>query len=431
MPSLVIVASLPVVHVVSGLICCFLDVLDRVNLYLYTVNNLESIMAGYLISNNSVLQIAIDICLEDDSDDEHLFDEVPQRRPRFIQERKNHFEDLDDVDFVRRFRLSKQSALKVLELIEASLEFPSDKNDSVAPINQLLLALRYYATGATQIAAADFSGVSEPTANRIIHRVSIAIALLYDQHIFFPRNNHEREKTMLGFYNIARFPRVLGAIDCTHIKICSPGGEEAERFRNRKNYFSLNCQAICNANLEFLDLVARWPGSAHDTTIFDHSVQRGYFEAERHGRDMLLVGDGGYPSRKYLMPPLQDPDPNIREEQLYNESQIRTRNPVERMFGVWKRRFPVLALGISVRLRNVPQIIVACAVLHNILRRDGDPEPPDDPALQLPMPWEELIARGQQNCVLNERERRRAITDPHRRSLIHTYFRSLAQNNGN
>jgi len=32
-------------------------------------------------------------------------------------------------------------------------------------------------------------------------------------------------------------------------------------------------------------------------------------------------------------------------ENLYNESQIKTRNVIERFFGVWKRHFPVMALG--------------------------------------------------------------------------------------
>lgn len=31
-----------------------------------------------------------------------------------------------------------------------------------------------------------------------------------------------------------------------------------------------------------------------------------------------------------------------RAEELYNESQIRTRNVIERVFGVWKRRFPTI-----------------------------------------------------------------------------------------
>lgn len=47
------------------------------------------------------------------------------RRPRFIQERSDYFADLDDVDFCTRFRLSKRSALQVLDLIDHRLEFPA------------------------------------------------------------------------------------------------------------------------------------------------------------------------------------------------------------------------------------------------------------------------------------------------------------------
>lgn len=60
-----------------------------------------------------------------------------------------------------------------------------------------------------------------------------------------------------------------------------------------------------------------------------------------------------------------------RGEELYNEAQIRTRNCIERTNGVWKR-FPVLALGINVKLSMVESIIVATAVPHNIARHFGD-----------------------------------------------------------
>ena len=67
-----------------------------------------------------------------------------------------------------------------------------------------------------------------------------------------------------------------------------------------------------------------------------------------HYRDAVLLVDGGYASTHYMMPPLENPrDP---QEHLYNEAQIRTRNCVERMFGVWKRRFPVLARFLGFRL---------------------------------------------------------------------------------
>lgn len=233
----------------------------------------------------------------------------------------------------------------------------------------------------------------------------------------------------MEFYRIARFPRVIGAIDCTHVKICSPGGDHAEYYRNRKGYFSLSVQAIVNANLEFLNLVARWPGSAHDQTIFDHSLVRARFETNTYG-DSILLGDSAYSERKYCMTPL--PNPQTRDEARYNESQIRTRNPVERVFGVWKRRFPVLALGMNVRLQNVMPIIVATAVLFNILRRRNEPDAPDDANIQLPldnfgvpMPWERIIENGQMDA--QNGEPRNNVNDPHRQAIIHDYFRTLNQ----
>lgn len=49
------------------------------------------------------------------------------RRPRWIRERNNFFDDYDDVDFVTRFRLSKTSFLNVLQEIEDRLEYPSER----------------------------------------------------------------------------------------------------------------------------------------------------------------------------------------------------------------------------------------------------------------------------------------------------------------
>jgi hypothetical protein len=53
-------------------------------------------------------------------------------------------------------------------------------------------------------------------------------------------------------------------------------------------------------------------------------------------------------------------------ENLYNESIIRTRNVVERQYGVWKRRFPILSTGIRLSLQRALTVIVATTVLHNI-----------------------------------------------------------------
>lgn len=90
-------------------------------------------------------------------------------------------------------------------------------------MQQFLLTLRFYATGSFIISAGDFAGVSTTSAYRIIHRVTNAIARLQQHIIKFPTTNNEIKKEQLGFYKIARFPRVVGCIDCTYVRVQSFG----------------------------------------------------------------------------------------------------------------------------------------------------------------------------------------------------------------
>jgi hypothetical protein len=93
------------------------------------------------------------------------------------------------------------------------------------------------------------------------------------------------------------------------------------------------------------------------------------FEARDFG-ESAIVGDSDYPSKQYLMIPLVQT--RTEAENLYNESQIRTRNVVERSYGVWKRRFPGLALGIKLKLSTTQAVVVATAVLHNIACEENE-----------------------------------------------------------
>ncbi|KAJ8983281.1 hypothetical protein NQ317_010531 [Molorchus minor] len=272
------------------------------------------------------------------------------RRPKIIRFRPNHFEEWDDHDFFVRFR-----------------------NYCLTPQNQLMLALRFYATGSFLSVAADFCGVSKSTASKTVRRVSKAIAALREHYIKMPQTNEEVRECRQAFYNIARFPRCIGAIDCSHIKIQSPGGNNAEIYKNRKQFFSLNVQTVADANLKIEDIVCRWPGSAHDAHIFRNSVICQSFE-NGNFEDSLIVGDSGYPIKPYLITPLHEVR-NIADN-LFNESLIRTRNVAERIYGVWKRRFPGLALGLRLKLDTIQAMTVATAILHNIARNNNEVEPP-------------------------------------------------------
>ena len=229
-----------------------------------------------------------------------------------------------------------------------------------APHIRLLVALRFFATGHFQMTDGDLMQLHQATVCRIVHSVSKAIAKRRSHFIQFPSDTTAVMEQKRSFYNENGFPGVIGLIDCTHIKIKSPGGDSAEVHRNRKGIFSINVMMVCDYSMKFTNIVARWPGSTHDARIYTSSRLSCTMETA----DGILLGDSGFPCLPHLMTPILNPvtDP----ERKYNRSLIATRIKIERAFGVWKQRFRCLSIPMRTRLDNTLVIIVAVACLHNL-----------------------------------------------------------------
>lgn len=271
--------------------------------------------------------------------------------------------------------MTKNSFAKLLSLIENGQQKSMMGRPSVPLQTQLLLTLRYLATGSFQLTAADTIGVSQSTVCRSVAHVSRAIASLAPQFINMP-DGEEARKIREGFYELvpnrhpgARpFPGIIGAIDGTHVPVLVPGAQNREIFRDRKGNISLNIQAICDHRLKFLDVVCRWPGSVHDSRMFNESSIMG--KLERGEIKGWLLGDSGYPLKPYLLTPLLNPE--TRAEKNYNFSHIQARNVIERSFGVLKRRFAYLMGPVRQEFKNAIPSITSCFVLHNFLIDQGD-----------------------------------------------------------
>ena len=137
---------------------------------------------------------------------------------------------------------------------------------------------------------------------------------------------------------------------------------------NRHHWSSMNVQVVVNANYEICNIVARWPGSVHDSRIWNGSRLCAQLESGVH--DGFLLGDGGYPCSSILLTPVSNPQ--SPSEVHYNNAHVKTRSVIERSFGIWKRRFPCLKYGLRLSVDKVPHLIVAAAVIHNMAVRNGD-----------------------------------------------------------
>ena len=61
----------------------------------------------------------------------------------------------------------------------------------------------------------------------------------------------------------------------------------------------------------FTNIVARWPGSTHDSFIFTGSQIGQQLNAQHQClEDGFLLGDSGYPCKPYLMTPYLNPGTN-------------------------------------------------------------------------------------------------------------------------
>lgn len=81
-----------------------------------------------------------------------------------------------------------------------------------------MVTLRFYATGSFLKTMGDFCAISEASAQRIVHRVSPVIAALKAEYIKCPTSPEEIHLSQQQFFQTARFIRVIGCIDCTHMQ---------------------------------------------------------------------------------------------------------------------------------------------------------------------------------------------------------------------
>lgn len=304
------------------------------------------------------------------------------RRERVFRDRNNPLDHLSDNEVLRNYRFTQQSIFHLTDIFGEHLNHPTRRNFALPPQQQLLIALRIFATGAPQHVFPEIFGIEKSTVCKIITSVIHVISAQLQEYVIFPNTPDTIHQSKQQFLRLCEMPTVLGAVDCTHIRLYKAPLKDSEPvYINRKNWHSINVQIVGDINYKILNIVARWPGSAQDNFIFRGSGIGNILEAEGENGAGCLLGDSGYYQRPWLMTP--HPNPLTEGQRSYNRAHRRGRVVIEQLNGQFKQKFPCLVYGLRIKAAKACSVILACAVLYNISKSLNEPVQNDLPADQL------------------------------------------------
>eukprot|EP00057_Strongylocentrotus_purpuratus_P015455 XP_011669929.1 PREDICTED: putative nuclease HARBI1 [Strongylocentrotus purpuratus] len=212
------------------------------------------------------------------------------RRERVFRDRTNPLDAYCDTELRKRYRFSRRGCIYLIHLLRIDLEHPTGRSRALPASLQIFLALAFFASGALLTTVGTMHGISIASTSRAIRRVTKALFRRRNQFIKFPKSERDVLHIQEQFFAVAGFPKVVGVIDCTHVHLHGSKLKPIEHlYVNRKNRHSINVQLICGPDFLISNVVARWPGSTHDSRILQMSrLARKFEQREYKG---ILLGD--------------------------------------------------------------------------------------------------------------------------------------------
>ncbi|KAI7945481.1 hypothetical protein MJO29_011869 [Puccinia striiformis f. sp. tritici] len=210
------------------------------------------------------------------------------------------------------FRMSINVFHECSEELEAIDHKPASKLLSMD--EQLAIFLYIVGQNATNRQTQDCFQHSGKTISKVFHHIIFLILQLRLKYIVAPDPKFTH-KVILDNPKFSPFLNsCLGAMDGCHVQACVPEHLTGP-YRNRKGTLAQNVLGVVDFNMKFT---------------------------------YLMVG------------------PETKEE-LFNLRHSMMQNVVERTFGTWKKRFPILVHPLEYSLKTQRDLVLALAVLHNMI----------------------------------------------------------------
>lgn len=261
---------------------------------------------------------------------------------------------LSDTEFKDMFKLTREQFAAVLLRIEPQVKRDATKQKNasgvvIPPDVMLAVTLRWLSGGSRYDIQFAFGnqnrrGFSKSHFYLMVWTVIDAILNeWYDDMLCFKelRDVDALKKLAAGFDRLTRDTAIgcVGALDGLAVRIAGPNATECPNPRtyfNRKGFFSVNMQALCDSNKCFTYASIQTAGSTHDATAWGCcGLSLTLDKLEEHR--LWIVADDAYPPSEYLITPYQGAN-SIQADTDFNYYQSRLRINIECAFGMLIRR---------------------------------------------------------------------------------------------
>ncbi|KMS96858.1 hypothetical protein BVRB_8g199340 [Beta vulgaris subsp. vulgaris] len=290
--------------------------------------------------------------------------------------------DYPEQEFQKSFRMSKATFNMVCEELEPVITKKDTMLRAAIPVRQrVAVCIWRLATGEPLRLVSKRFGLGISTCHKLVLEVCAAIkTTLMPRFLQWP--DDARLSEIKDEYELmSGIPNVGGSIYTTHIPIIAPKVNVGAYFnkrhteRNQKTSYSITVQGVVDPNGVFTDVCIGWPGSMPDDKVLEQSA---LFQRANRGllNNVWMVGNSGVPLMDWVLVPYTHKNLTWTQHS-FNEKIGDIQKVARDSFCRLKRRWGCLQKRTEVKLQELPVVLGACCVLHNIceMRKEViDPE---------------------------------------------------------
>ncbi|KAD4386138.1 hypothetical protein R6Q59_009376 [Mikania micrantha] len=280
-------------------------------------------------------------------------------------------DECPDEEFRKVFRMSKATFNMICDSLDSVVTKKDTMLRMAIPVRQRVAVCIYrLATGDPLRTVSNLFGLGISTCHKLVLEVSAAIrTVLMPKFLQWP-DKERLDQIKSEFGSISGIPDISGSIYTTHISIIAPKASPAAYFnkkhteRNQKPSYSTTVQGVVDSRGIFTDVCIGYPGSMSDDKILEKSALSQRFNMG-HLKNISVVGGSSYPLLDWLLVPYTHQN-QTWSQHSFNEKIGELQGIAKDAFMRLKGRWACLQKRTEVKLQDLPVVLGACCVLHNI-----------------------------------------------------------------